>query len=333
MTPQIYQGESNGSCSKMATRINNYCMRPEFGVSMGYPTIDDAFLGLQLGRALFFGFLSNTGKSRMLMNLVCHVAFAQKQKVLVMSNEMDEETWEKAYLTTIINNEEYWDLHGVRNFHKPEREIVLGQYRDDNTGEFMMRRYNHETGESTETEEEYLKRLETNSSEYRNVIKISKWIEEKTNQYVIFKDITEDYSTEAIRFEMQKASMLYGCKYFALDTLKPDVASDVEDWKAFKQTATKLQEFAREMNGCLIANFQLSDSAVDKDPFDLSSMDIASSKGLKTVADYMLLGKRVPRKDYYKYEYLPNSSQWMMMAKENGERLFPNHLTTKRIIL
>lgn len=305
--------------NNMSERLTSYCMRPQYGVFMGYPTIDDAFLGLQTGRALFFGFLSNTGKSRMLINLVCHVAFTQKQRVLIMSNEMDEETWEKSYITTVLNNPEYWDLHGVHDFYKPEREIILGQYREDSTGEFLMRHYNRVTGEYTETEEEFVKRLSDTSEEYRNVMKVSEWLENEKNQYITFKDITDDYSESAIRFEMRKHSMLYGTKYFAVDTLKSD-SSEEEDWKAFKYMATKLQEFAREVGGCLIANFQLADVAVSKDAFELSSLDIASSKGIKQVCDYMLLGKRIDRKDYYKYEYYPTSVKEDDGTNEWGEQ-------------
>lgn len=83
------------------------------------------------------------------------------------------------------------------------------------------------------------------------------------------------------------------------------------------------------MKGCLIANFQLADVAVSKDAFDLSSLDIASSKGIKQVCDYMLLGKRVEKKDYHKYQYYPPSEQNDQGESEWGEPV-PHKLDPKK---
>ena len=52
--------------------------------------------------------------------------------------EMDEEDLRSCLITTVINNREFQDLHGVY-ITKPEKEIVLGVYHDKK-GEIIRRK-------------------------------------------------------------------------------------------------------------------------------------------------------------------------------------------------
>jgi len=97
--------------------------------------------------------------------------------------------------------------------------------------------------------------------------------------------------------------MLYDVKYFGYDTLK---GFGVDDWQTVKQTTTRIKEVMKELKMFGWAVIQLTDDSVWTDIFDFSSNNIANAKQLKHVVDHLVLGKRIPKEDYHKYEYIPN---------------------------
>ena len=99
---------------------------------------NEYFLGMRDTKLLFEGFLSNEGKTRKLVLLAAYVALVQNENFFLMSNEMDEEDLRSCLITTVINNKEFQDLHGVV-LEKPEKEIVLGVYHDKR-GEIIRRK-------------------------------------------------------------------------------------------------------------------------------------------------------------------------------------------------
>lgn len=80
-----------------------------------------------------------------------------------MSNEMDEEDLRSCLITTVINNKEFQDLHGVY-INKPEKEIVLGVYHD-NDGNIIRRKIDDD-GIYIESNDEYIRRIKDTSDEY-----------------------------------------------------------------------------------------------------------------------------------------------------------------------
>lgn len=90
---------------------------------------NEYFLGMRETKLLFEGFLSNEGKTRKLVLLAAYVALVQNENFFLMSNEMDEEDLRSCLITTVINNKDFQELHGVV-LEKPEKEIVLGVYHD-----------------------------------------------------------------------------------------------------------------------------------------------------------------------------------------------------------
>ncbi|HFD2033596.1 TPA: hypothetical protein ACF2DD_002173 [Clostridium perfringens] len=284
-----------------AKLVQNWLLKPQMGLELPWKLVNEMFRGARLGKLVCMGYLSNEGKSRNLMKLIAHITLVLKEKFLLLSNEMDEEDLRACLVTTVINNEEFKELHGI-DIRKPEKEIVLGRYRSDKDNSFIDRRTD-ENGEYIESEEEYALRVYNESEEFRKVTQIMKWVDEQTEGKIFFKDVGSDYSNEAIEFECRKHKMVYDVKYFGYDTLK---GFGIDDWQTVKQTTTKIKELMKELKMFGWAVIQLTDDSVFTDIFEFSSNNIANAKQLKHVVDHLILGKRLNREDYHKYEYVPH---------------------------
>lgn len=287
-----------------ADQIKRYLKKPNFGLPYPWPMYNEFFLGMREGKTHFEGFISNGGKSRKLIALAAYVTLVQHENFLLMSNEMDEDDLKNCMIVTVINNKEYQELHGIQ-IKKPEREIVLGAYRDRN-GE-IIRRHIDENGIYTESEEEYIERVERDSDEYHKIVQVGEWIDENTKGKLLYKDVQDDYSMERIEFELRKAKLVNEVTYYGYDTLKN---YQVEDWAQLKQIATKLKEITKELKMFGFAVFQLSDDSKFTDVFQLSSMNIASSKGIKHVTDTLTLGKMIEKSEYHKYQMICDTPGW-----------------------
>ena len=287
--------------SETEKQVRSFLVSPEMGLAMPWKTLNKMFRGCRLKKVIFNGFLSNEGKSRNMMLLIAYIVLVKNEKFLLLSNEMDESDLKNCLITTVINNPCFKELHGV-NITKKEEEIVLGIYHDDN-GE-VIERQTDDFGDFTETQEQYVERLESTSTEFRNVMKVAQWIDEKREGKLFFKDVGMDYSDEALEFEFRKAKMVYGIKYCGYDTLK---GFRTDEWSSVKQTATKIKELMKDLNMFCWSVFQLTDESVFTDIFQLSSNNIANAKQMKHVADALMLGKRIDREDYKKYQYMPTT--------------------------
>lgn len=281
--------------------VRNYLISPQMGLPTPWRVINEMFRGCRLGKVIFDGLLSNEGKTRKLTLLACYITMVMGEKFLLVTNEMDEEDLRSCMITTVLNNPYFKEIHGIQRM-KPEREIVLGIYRDDN-GNILQREKDEITGEWIETEEEWVKRVEESSSEYRDVQAVARWVDETRDTQLFFKDVGQDYSDQALEFEFKKHNLIYGVKYAGYDTLK---GFGTDDWQTVKQTGTRLKELMKEIGMFLYAVFQMTDDSVFVDIFDLSSNNIANAKQIKHIADHMTMGKRLNKEEYIKkYRYLP----------------------------
>lgn len=279
-------------------QVQSLLISPDMGLPMPWPILTEMFRGCRLGKVIFNGFLSNEGKSRNMMLLIAYIVLCLDEKFLLLSNEMDEVDLRNCLITTVVNNDCFKPFHNI-NIVKREEEIVLGKYRDDNG--LYLERYTDDDGNYIESESDYIKRVEENSEEYRQIQKVASWIDEKREGKLYFKDVGSDYSDETIEFECRKHKMIYGVNYCGYDTLK---GYRTEDWQTVKQTATKIKELMKEIHMFCFAVFQLTDDTVFTDVFQLSSNNIANAKQIKHVADILMLGKRIEKDEYYKYKYL-----------------------------
>lgn len=280
--------------------VESYLDIPEFGIESCYPGFNEFFRGYLRSKVLFNGCLSNEGKSRYMTKIICDIALKQRQPCMLLSNEQTEKDFRNAMITTIVCNPEFQAMHGIK-IQKPEKEITMGLYRNDETGEFMYRRVAH-NGDFLETKEEYLERVYAESSEYRAIRKVAEWIEaQSVDKLIYFIDVSQDYSDENLETQIRKAKLCYSCNYIFYDTMKP---WQLEDWSRFKLTATNLCQLAKSLDLYMMASFQMTDASVYDDIFDLSSNNIGSAKGIKTVCDMLTLCKRLKPEDYHKYQYI-----------------------------
>lgn len=283
-----------------ASHLKRYLSIPDMGLEMPWEILNEMFRGCRLGKVVFNGFLSNAGKSRNLMFLAAYITLVKNEKFLLLSNEMDAEDLENCLITTVVNNECFQELHGIK-MYKPEREIVLGVYRDREGN--IIRRKTDDEGHWTESVEDYECRLLAESEEYNNILRVAEWIDRNKAGKLMFKDVSSDYSDTVLEFEFRKAKMIYDVKYCAYDTLK---GYRTDDWSTIKQTATKIKELMGELKMFCWSVFQLTDETVFTDIFSLSSNNIANAKQIKHIADHLMLGKALKREDYHKYQYIAN---------------------------
>ena len=289
--------------SGVESQVESFLSKPDLGIPLPWAILNKMFRGCRLGKVIFNGFLSNEGKSRNMMLLIAYIVLAMDEKFLLLSNEMDEDDLRNCLVVTVINNKCFKELHGI-DIEKPEEEIVLGIYRDNN-GNGVERKTN-ENGDFIETEEEYKHRVATTSDEFQKVMQVAKWVDQKRQGKLYFKDVGSDYSDSALEFEFRKHRMLYDVKYCGYDTLK---GYRIDDWQTVKQTATKIKELMKEIHMFCFSVFQLTDDTVYTDIFQLSSNNIANAKQIKHVADILMLGKRLHPDEYYKYQYI-SISDW-----------------------
>lgn len=299
--------------SRMEDIQKDYLITPQMGLTTPWYGYDLLFRGCREEKTIFDGMLSNEGKTRKLMQLAAHIALIEEQSVLIMSNEMSEEDLRSCLLTTVINNPEYKQLHGV-DIEKKETEIVLGRYRDDDTGEFLVRA-------EGEDEDEYYDRVYSCSTEYRKVQQVSRWLDQKREKNLFFKDVGMDYSDKALEMCIKKHKELYGIKYFMYDTLK---GFRTDDWQSVKQSATMLKELMKNEKCFMYAVFQLTDDSTFCDVFDLTSNNIANAKQVKHIADHLILNMRLNKDDYSKYEYEPfdKTEDWGSHRALNPEKIY-----------
>ncbi len=290
---------------KNTIQIDKYLEKPNFGLPYPWYMYNELYLGMRETKLLFEGFLSNEGKTRKLVMLAAYVALVQNENFFLMSNEMDEEDLRSCLITTVINNKEFQDLHGVV-MKKPEKEIVLGVYHN-RSGE-IIRRETDDFGIYVESNEEYRRRVQRESDEYWKVRTVTDWIDSPDRKgHVMFKDVGDDYGFQRIEFELRKAKMVQNIRFYGYDTLK---GYNTDDWSAIKQFATRLKEITKELRMSGFAVFQLTDDTVFTDVFSLSSNNISNAKQIKHIADILNLGKKLSKEDYYKYQMVVENDAW-----------------------
>jgi len=281
---------------KSKYRIKEWIKKPSFGITFPWNYWNIFFRGFRKKKLIVEGMLSNEGKSRKMVALATHISLLERKSVLIMTNEMSEEDIEACKIVTVIND----PIH-KKNFNfelnKTEEEIVLGRYRNDDTGQFIIRELDKNENPIL-TDEEYEEKLLKESTEYRNTLQVAEWIEKNTKIY--FKEMRE-YADYDLEMEIRKHVLSKNVEYVMYDTLK---GYRTDDWGTIKQTATRLEELAKELNIGIYANFQLTDDSIYLEVFDLNSMNLANCKQVFHVLDYLVLGKRLFRDDYDKYSII-----------------------------
>lgn len=289
--------------SRVEEMVDDCVDIPAQGFDLPFPILNATFMGMQKQTIMAVAALSNTGKSRLMIKLVAYATLVLKKKTLVLLNEMPIKKMRQALLTTVINNPEYKALHGI-DIDKPEREIVLGLYRD-RKGNFIERKRD-ENGNAIETRDEFLQRVRDNSDEYAKVQAVAKWIQEQNQGLIYAKDVSSDYSDEVLEFEIRKAVLTRGVELWFYDTCKNE---QIGEWANFKLTVTRLGELCKPLNVFGYLSMQLNDEANSIEPESMNSSLIAEAKQTKHVLDSLVMIKPIKPEKYSHYKYIKHQPE------------------------
>ena len=276
-------------------RIIDWTKKPSFGITFPWDYWSKFFRGFRRGKFILDAMLTNEGKSRKMIALAVHIALIEKQPLLIMTNEMSEEDITACEIVTVINHPILKKNFNF-NLNKTEEEIVLGKYRDKNSN--FIERLVDKNDKEIESDDEFITRLYKDSEEYRNTLEVGKWIED--NSKIFFKEMRK-YSDTDLEMEIKKHVLGKGVTYVMYDTLK---GYRTDEWGTIKQTATRLEEIAKELNIGIYGNNQLTDESSYVDIFDFGSVNTANAKQLIHVLDFYVMEKKLSFQEYENYEIL-----------------------------
>lgn len=268
------------------------------GISLPFPILTEVFKGLRVGETMAFAMPSNSGKSRFTINLAAHIAFVEKKKVLIISNEMSEEKMKLCLITTILNNPEMQQEFGQK-IRKSEGEILEFKFRPDDKKKVKTDKKGFIIKEDGETQEKFVERLKKYSTEFRQVIAATDWLENQQDTPICFmhvSDCTNDDLYKIILDYYYKE----GVEYVFYDTLKNDI-QHIGDGEEIKKTATVLSNIAQKYKMFIGSTLQLLESTTA--PINLTINDMAASRTVKEVLDTLCLFKQINNQSYADYEY------------------------------
>lgn len=317
-TSVLSETETEYISNDMTSFADSFLEQPDMGAFTPFPEFNELFRGLRFKNHMSVGMISNSGKTRFMVRLAAYNAFVNKNKTMLLLNEMSPSEIKLALLTTIINGEDFQKLHGVE-MNKPEKELSLGLYKDKR-GDYIYRTTD-EKGVFTETIDEYKKRLLFDSLEYRNVQIVSQWIEENGINNIAVIDVSGKYDDKSLETQIRKNVRL-GFNYIFYDTMKSEM-DGIAEWGAFKKTATMLSELAKNEQIYLYSSIQLLDEVENIEPLSLNSNQIANAKQIRHVLDSLILCKEIDKSQYGKYEYVSNGNG-AIGAKSNTPQPLPD---------
>ena len=268
------------------------------GLGYPFPILTQVFKGIRKGETMAFAMPSNSGKSRLTIDIAAYTSLVHKKKVLVISNEMSEEKMKLCLITTILNNPEIQKIHGQK-VEISETELLEFKFKPDNVKDAALDENGYILKEEKETQEQFIQRLSKISSQFNKVITAIEWASKQMNNSIYFINIT-DHTND----ELQKVITNYYYKekieYVFYDTLKTDTAN-IGNPEEIKKTATILSNLAQNFDMFICSSLQLSENTTM--PIDLNVNDLAVSKTVKEVLDTLCLFKQINRDDYDKNEY------------------------------
>ena len=268
------------------------------GLPLPFPILTQVFKGIRKGETMAYAMPSNSGKSRFAIDLAAYTAFVNKKKVLIISNEMSEEKMKLCLITTIVNNPEIQKIHGQK-VSITENEILALQFKADDPKKVKVDEKGHVLKEKGEKQKDFINRLEKESTQFRQVIAVTDWINKEINNSIYFMNIT-DHTND----ELKKVIMNYYYKekieYVFYDTLKTDTAN-IGNPEEIKKTATILSNIAQNFEIFICSSLQLAEASTL--PINLDVNDLAVSRTVKEVLDTLCLIKQINRDHLQDYEY------------------------------
>ncbi len=268
------------------------------GIPTPFPIMTKTFKGFRKAETVSFAMPSNAGKSRFVINLVAYLAYVEKKKVLLISNEMTEDKMKLCLITTIINSPYIQKLHN-QDLHKREAELLALKFRPDKDKEVELDEQGFILKKEDETSEEFIKRLSEFSSEFNKTIAATEWLSSQKESSIFFVH-TSDHTNDELRNIILDYYYKEGIEYIFYDTLKTDI-EHIGDGDEVKKTATVLSTLAQSFGLFIGSTLQLLDNATT--PLNMSINDIQSSRTVKEVLDNLCLIKQINSTTYDEYEY------------------------------
>ena len=268
------------------------------GLRLPFPILSKVFKGIRKGETMAYAMPSNSGKSGFTINLAAYLAFLHNKKVLIISNEMSEEKMRLCLITTVLNNKEIQKLHG-QNISKTEGELLEFKFRPDSKKDVKVDEDGFVIKEKGEKQKDFAKRLMKVSTEFKQTIEVTKWIDKQIKNSIYFVNITNHTNDE-----LEKVILNYYYKekmeYVFYDTLKTDT-EHIGNGEEIKKTATILSNLAQNLSIFIGSSLQLAETTTM--PINLNINDLAVSRTVKEVLDTLCLMKQIHSEDYSKYEY------------------------------
>ena len=283
--------------------VNDFFETPSMGMGTPWKFLNDYCLGVHPGDTLGIIATSNAGKGRNLIYLSTYLAFVEEAKVYLCSNEMSLDKQKRAVLTTACNAPYMKKLTGTDLFI-PEKRLVLASYLSDWDKQIIYRKHNAD-GEFTESLDDFRKRVAQESTEYQQVCEVARYLETNMKDKFLFKDVTGNYSDEAMVRLFNQAVLCSGADVICYDTLKPPPStnsSKVGDWAVFQQTATRLQECVQKLKTAAgIFTIQADRATIHKRIEELTQDSIAMSSSLFHLLDECMGWLHIKPEDYKDY--------------------------------
>ena len=270
------------------------------GLQIPFRILSTVFKGLRKGETMSYAMPSNSGKSRFTVNLAAYLAFVQKKKVLIISNEMTEDKMKLCLITTILNNAEIQELHGQK-LSKTEGELLELKFRPDeqHKSKVKLDKNGFILKEDNETNAEFTAILETVSTEFKQTILVTEWLAKQIDNSIYFIHVTE-HSNEDLRKIILNYYYKENIEYAFYDTMKTEIA-DIGNGEELKKTATVLSTIAQKFKIFIASSLQLLESTTL--PVNLTINDMSASKTVKEVLDTLCLIKQINNQTLSKYEY------------------------------
>ena len=268
------------------------------GLALPFPILSGVFKGIRKGETMAYAMPSNSGKSRLTIDIAAYIAFIHNKKVLIISNEMSEEKMKLCLITTVLNNKEIQKLHG-QEITKTEGELLEFKFRPDEGKKVEVDEDGYVKKQEGESQSDFAKRLIEVSTEFNKTIAVTDWIDKQIKNSIYFVNIT-NHTNE----ELEKVILNYYYKekieYMFYDTLKTDT-EHIGNGEEIKKTATILSNLAQNLNIFIASSLQLTES--NTLPINLNINDLAVSRTVKEVLDTLCLMKQIHNEDLDKYEY------------------------------
>ena len=269
------------------------------GLPLPFPIMTKVFKGIRKGETMAIAMPSNSGKSRITIDIAAHIALVHKKKTLIISNEMSEEKMKLCLITTMINNKAIQEMHGQKGLKITEGELLEFKFRPDDPKSTDVDEDGYIIKHDGEKQGEFVKRLLKESSDFKRIVAVTEWANKEIGNSIYFINIT-DHTND----ELKKVIMNYYYKeqieYVFYDTLKTDIAN-IGNGEEVKKTATILSNLAQNFDMYICSTLQLAES--NTLPVNLNVNDLSASRTVKEVLDTLSLMKQINRDTLQNYEY------------------------------